>query len=101
MNNKNILIAFFMHDRQTDGQSKLYTHLMLINTGNLHQKFQPSIFDSSRENLISLKHYGRTGWVTDLRTEKVNYRVASLIKNLPKFIDIVPNVEGGYCYHKS
>ena len=42
-----------MHDRQTEGQSKLYVHLMLIDTGNLHKKFQTSIFNSSRENRIS------------------------------------------------
>ena len=31
-----------MHDRQTDGQSKLYIHIwMLIDTGNFHQQIQP------------------------------------------------------------
>ena len=53
-----------MHERQTDGQSKLYTliiHCLLIQG----IEFPP-------------KRYGWTDW----RTDKVNYRVASLIKEL-------------------
>ena len=42
----------------------------LINTGNLHQKFQPPICNRSQENRISPIASG----------DKVNYRLASLLK---------------------
>ena len=53
----------FVHNRQTDGQSKLFNWCLLIQ----------GIF--SRENRIS-----PIALRTDLRTDKLNYRVASLQK---------------------
>ena len=49
--------------------------IMLNNGGNVHTKFQPSILNRSQEN-----HVSPNSCLTD--GEHLNYKVASLIKNL-------------------
>ena len=68
-------MLFMLRDRQTDGLSNLYNKYVMIVKGNLHQKFQLCILNSSIKNYVPHSYRHTDIWLLKMNKDYIqNYR---------------------------